>query len=85
MRSKADTNPGNFSTILQYTSQKNRLIDREVELDTNAAITLTHDSPMYHRWHREMWQRSVSAGNPWGRFLLNFVKNSSKEVIKTES
>lgn len=64
MGRKADTNPANFSTTLQYMSQKNRLIDREVELDTNAAITLTHDSPMYHGWHREMWQRNASAGNP---------------------
>jgi len=45
---KADSNRENFSTILQYTCQKNRLIDREVELDANVAITLTHDSPMYH-------------------------------------
>lgn len=83
----ADTNPEKFSTILQYMSWKNRLIDREVELDTNATsmnITLTHDSPMYHGWHREMWQHSVSVGNPWvdPRWISSeILKGSNKEGI----
>lgn len=79
------------------TYQKNRSIDREVELETNTTstnITLILDSPMYQCRSREIWHHSAPIPGPkvhcvsnnviWGKSLC-IMQSGCDSFIRTQS